>query len=407
MQACFLRAWLDVKQLIGLIRAANDFLERRCSLRIDASPSAQGMVLAYTRKENGRRRLHEVSTHGALAAKIAGLMACEYGGEFDSSIAYGQPLYFVPSDTLVSVDFANRLGIRSEQDLFGGVVPRAFIATKTITHALFDEDAHPPEGWSVDFARRTRDVVLPGYSAFSRHDALRAGGQLLKQGAVRLKRPDGIGGLGQTVAHTHTELEEQLGALGSEELGREGIVLEMNLSAIQTFSVGQVRIAGMVASYCGTQDLTHNNQGIEVYGGSRLIVVRGGFDALLRLDLPEAMREAVSQARVYHAAALTSYPGMFASRCNYDVARGEDQHGRIHAGVLEQSWRIGGASGAEIAALEAFQADASLNAVSASTTEIYGKSPQLPADAQVYFQGEDPDVGFLTKYSLLSPYANP
>lgn len=364
------------------------------------------MVVVYTRKEQGRRRLHEVSTHGALAARIAGLKGCEYGGEFDPSASYEQPLYFVPSDTLVSVDFARGLGISTEQDLFGGVVPQAFIATKTITHALFDEQAAAPQGWSADFARRTQEVVLPGYSAFSRQDAQRAGMQLLQQGAVRLKQPEGIGGLGQTVAHSVAELEAQLEAIGSGQLAQEGIVLELNLSAIETFSVGQVRIGDMVATYCGTQDLTPNNQGIVVYGGSRLMIVRGGFDALLRLELPEAMKTAVSQARAYHGAALTSYPGMFASRCNYDVARGEDGQGRVYSGVLEQSWRIGGASGAEIAALEAFQADAALNAVAASTTEIYGRAPRIPAGAQVYFQGEDPDAGFLTKYSQLSPYAH-
>jgi hypothetical protein len=75
--------------------------------------------------------------------------------------------------------------------------------------------------------------------------------------------------------------------------------------------------------------------------------------------------------------------------------------------VLEQSWRIGGASGAEIAALEAFRADASLKAVCASTTERYGLAPDVPANAHVYFQDDDPDVGFLTKFSQLDSYANP
>ncbi len=365
------------------------------------------MVLVYTHKENGRRRLHEVLTHRALAARIARLKGWKYGEEFDPAYSYDLPLYFVPSDTLVSVDFAHKLGIRTEHDLFGGVVPQAFVATKTITHALLDEQASAPPGWSGDFARRTRNVVLPGYSAFTTKDALRAGAQLLQYGSVRLKRPEGIGGLGQTVAQTLGELKDQLGTIDCDELARDGIVLELNLSTIETYSVGQVRIDDMVATYCGMQDLTRNNNGVEVYGGSRLVIARGGFDALLRLELSQAMREAVSQACTYHAAALTSYPGMFASRCNYDVARGEDESGRVHSGVLEQSWRIGGASGAEIAALEAFQADASLNAVLASTTEIYGEEPAVPADAHVYFQGADPDIGFLTKFSQLSSYANP
>ena len=58
-------------------------------------------------------------------------------------------------------------------------------------------------------------------------------------------------------------------------------------------------------------------------------------------------------ARAYHEAALTCFAGMLASRSNYDVAEGRDATGRQCVGVLEQSWRLGGASGAEVAALEA------------------------------------------------------
>ena len=46
---------------------------------------------------------------------------------------------------------------------------------------------------------------------------------------------------------------------------------------------------------------------------------------------------------------MAAFPGLFASRCNYDVVTGADGVGKHHSGVLEQSWRAGGASGAEIA----------------------------------------------------------
>ncbi|MGV3741895.1 MAG: DUF3182 family protein [Burkholderiaceae bacterium] len=371
------------------------------------SRSDGGIAVAYAHKEGGPLRGHEAATHDALAARIARLKGWDYAGEFDASRRYSAPLYFVPSDTLMSVEFARRLGIFNEHHLFGGVVPQAFVATKTITHPLVDDKADAPQGWSREFAHRTQEVVLPGYSAFSSHDAWRAGKEMLELGAVRLKRAGGIGGLGQSVARTPEQLEEQLAAVGREEIAREGIALELNLAGIETYSVGQVRVGDLVASYCGTQTLTRNNDGMEVYGGSRLIIARGDFDALLRLVLPQAMRDAVSQARTYHAAAMACYPGTFASRCNYDVARGEDEHGGVRSGVLEQSWRIGGASGAEIAALEAFQADFSLDRICASTTERYGAEPEVPAGAQVYYQGKDPAVGFLTKFSQLSAYANP
>ena len=105
-------------------------------------------------------------------------------------------------------------------------------------------------------------------------------------------------------------------------------------------------------------------------------------------------------------AAWSAFPGMILSRRNYDVAQGLDAEGHPRSGVLEQSWRRGGASGAEIGALEAFRADPSLRAVRAISREIYGDAPALPANAAVYFSGDDPHVGPLTTYAWTEPYAD-
>ena len=135
-------------------------------------------------------------------------------------------------------------------------------------------------------------------------------------------------------------------------------------------------------------------------------MARGDFDALLALDLAEDARLAIAQARAYDDAAHACFPGFFASRRNYDVAQGVDARGRRRSGVLEQSWRLGGASGAEIAALEAFRADPSLRSVQAASHEIYGECPALPANSTVYFRGIDPHVGAVTKYALAEPDAD-
>ncbi len=214
------------------------------------------------------------------------------------------------------------------------------------------------------------------------------------------------GGLGQTVATDPAALERALAALDPAEVARDGVVLEQNLTAVTTYSVGQVRVAELVATYCGTQRLTPDNSGAAVYGGSDLVVVRGDFEALLGLGLPEEVRIVVAQARAYDAAAMAVFPGLFASRRNYDVARGRDSAGRERSGVLEQSWRIGGASGAEIAALEAFRAAPALQTVRASCLEIYGESGTPPARATVYFRGMDERVGPITKYTLVEPYGD-
>ncbi len=381
--------------------------ERWHANRSGEKPEDGGTVVVYSGNAQRSPCDHENATYGEIARQLAAIKGFTYGGPFDASCAYAGPVYFVPSDTFVTLDSARTLGIHDEQHLFGGVVPYPFIATKTITHALPTSDAQAPPGWSFELAQRVRDVVLPGYSAFSIGDARDAGMALLRHGALRVKMASGIGGLGQWVVADIHELDACLQALDAQEVARDGLVCERNLSRVETLSVGQVRVGELLATYCGTQRLTTNNAGEEVYGGSDLVVARGDFDALLRLDLAPSALEAIAQARAYHAAVLQSYPGMFASRCNYDVAQGCDEAGRRYSGVLEQSWRIGGASGAEVAALAAFRADAALDAVRASTMEIYGENAHVPADAILHFQGVDERAGPITKYSTLAPHADP
>jgi hypothetical protein len=202
-----------------------------------------------------------------------------------------------------------------------------------------------------------------------------------------------------------TELTDALATIDPAEMPSAGLVLEENLTNVSTFSVGQVRVADLTATYYGRQRLTSDNTGDEVYGGSDLVVVRGDFDALTQVPLPESIRIAVEQARAYDAA-TSVFSGMFASRRNYDVAQGTNAQGQWRSGVLEQSWRVGGATGAEIAALEAFRADRGLLVVRASTFEIYGPSEPPPPHATVYFRGVDEHVGLLTKYAVVRAHGD-
>jgi hypothetical protein len=363
-----------------------------------------GIVVTYSTRDN--EAAHESQTREAVAAKLATVRQFEFGGPYDPATRYATNLYFVPSDTLIGVDAAAKLGIRSERELFGGVVPHAFVATKTITHPLVDKHAQAPFGWSRDFAAQVEGAVLRGHTAFSRDDAHRALARLLDHGPARIKLARGIGGHGQFVIQEAAELDKLLASIGDAELVSAGVVLEEHLDQVTTHSVGQVRVAGLVASYWGTQRTTHNNRGHEVYGGSDLVVVRGGFDALRALPLSTDAQLAVSRALVYDGAADACFAGFVASRRNYDVVEGTDARGRRRAGVLEQSWRIGGASAAEVEALLAFLHDESLAAVRASTVEIYGDAPALPAQAIVFFSDVDARVGPITHYVIVGPYGD-
>ena len=110
-----------------------------------------GVVAVYTAHERAYALSHESGTRTELAKRLASLKGFAFAGEYDPSRRYQGPVYFVPSDTLTSIEAANRLGIRSENDLFGGVVPYAFAATKIITHPLIEPQAYAPAGWSRDW----------------------------------------------------------------------------------------------------------------------------------------------------------------------------------------------------------------------------------------------------------------
>jgi len=349
---------------------------------------------------------HEKAVHEQLARRLAELQGLVFLGEYDRNADYPRQLYFVPSGTIVGAELTRELRLESERDLFGGVVPHAFVETKAITHPLVRPEADSPIGWSRDFGRRVTGSVLPGYSVFSLNDAREAGRRLLNEGALRLKPVRATGGRGQERVSTVQALDHALENIEETELAQYGLVLEVHLDHVTTFSVGQIRVAEKTLSYYGTQRLTHDNAGETVYGGSDLVLIKGDFEALLSLDLPEKTRLAVSQAQIYDSAASACFRNFYASRRNYDIAQGIDGRGRACSGVLEQSWRIGGAGSAEIAALEAFAQGKTGTVVRASSVELYGEST-VPEGATVLFRGEDAEVGFITKYAMVEDHGNP
>jgi hypothetical protein len=362
-----------------------------------------GTVLTYAPRDGDGVTEHEIAARVAVARALAALQGFRFGGGYDGSLQRNGRIYFVPAATLTTEE-ARGLGIRGEDDLFGGVVPYRFMASKSIVHPLAAPQARRPPGWSETFPGRVREVVLPGYTAFAREDAERAAHALLENGPVRIKCCNGIGGKGQVVVERRDMLAPALAAIDGEALAECGVVVEPNLVDATTHSVGQVAVGKLRASYCGTQKATRDNRGELAYGGSDLLVVRGGYAELSTLALAPEMRTAILQAQAFDAAAR-EFAGWFASRRNYDVLRGRDAAGAWRCGVLEQSWRIGGASGPELAALAAFRADPQLRAVRARSTEAYGAAAKPPPGAIVHFQGIDNRVGPLAKYTVVEAHA--
>src|SRR5437588_11423446 len=117
----------------------------------DESREGCGGVVTYWPAEPDRARSHEAVTWAAISRTLAALKAYDFAGEYDPSRRYPGPVYFVPSETLVGVEAVRALGVRTEDDLFGGVVPHAFAATKAITHPLIEPHSSAPDGWSHRF----------------------------------------------------------------------------------------------------------------------------------------------------------------------------------------------------------------------------------------------------------------
>lgn len=342
------------------------------------------------------------STHEALAAWLAQIQGLDFRPEPPSHRQPGQQFYWVPDATVVGPEQAAEFGIHGPMDLFGGYVERAYQAGKAIVHPLIERPTLTPRGWNDAFASRVKPLVLDGHSVFCHNDALRCASARLQRGPQRLKPAASRGGQGQRVVSDTDQLAEAL-ACYEEGDYHEGLVIEDDLDEPQTHSVGQVMINGVMLSYHGIQQHNRNPRGELVYGGSDLLVVRGDFGCLLALDLVDSVKLAIQQAVQFDHAVHQQLPAFFASRRNYDVAQGTDARGQRCSGVLEQSWRIGGASGAELAALEAFVGDPALCVVRASTFEIFEDKPLLD-NTHVLYRGPDEHGDFLMKYAMVEPY---
>ncbi len=342
---------------------------------------------------------HQRCARTVIGKCLAEITGSEFAGELSGEANSGVEPYFLPADTLTSEE-AKRFGIESDDDLFGGVVPRPFIASKAISHPLVSGDATAPPEWNRDFSRAIADVVLPGFTVFSREDAESGGKELLRNGAVQVKSTGGFAGFGQTTVRDEGELRQKMDEQDWDEIARQGLVLEQRLADISASSIGQVRVGGITASYYALQKEVSDENRDNIYVGSALLVVRGGFDDLLSLDLSEGQRSAILDACKFDAAVDRYFPGFFASRRNYDVIRGFDPEGKLVSGVLEQSWRLGGATAAEMLALRAFKSNPILDRVKCRTVEVFGELADVPEGALLLYRGVDPKAGPLTRYAV-------
>ena len=322
---------------------------------------------------------HEAATLQFAAARVAGLLGLPRHD--NAAQPPSAPRYWIPAATLTRTE-AQALGIRDETGLWGGIVPLAFVATKLVSHPLWP-GAAPPPGWQA--VSGVEACTLPGWSVFSREDAVSACADLLAGGAVRAKSPYARGGNGQAVIASLDQARERFASPSAAGI-EHGLVVERDLVESATYGVGMARVGAHAIAYHGAQRSVADHRGERVYGGSRLTVFRGTLAQLCQALPQGEAREAVAAAMGYDQAVRSAYP-VLASRCNYDVIVGHARDGRRHCGVLEQSWRFGGASMAEVLAMERFAREPGLSWVVAETVERYDHQPP-PGDAVLLWPGD-------------------
>jgi hypothetical protein len=298
---------------------------------------------------------------GAVAKRIAMLL----GGEMREAGDSSHKVYHVPF-AAVHADLAAARRIAGTGDLYGGIVREHQHADKAILHLLPSESAAYPLWYSPRFAECVRDVVLPGYTAFTQEDALDAFNLMRSNGfSVRLKDPANTGGLGQHLVQSGAELTRTM-AEYRDRLPRTGIVLEADLHGPTTVTIGYVNIDGVEYTWHGRPyDINHD--GMRRFGGNALTVVRGGLKVLREYSVDPHDRLAIDQAeRVLDAYSLL---GTAVSRATLDAVQGTACDGTFLSGITDPSLRPSASSAAEVRAIEALVA--SPNAIVAKTRLHY------------------------------------
>ncbi len=192
-------------------------------------------------------------------------------------------------------------------------------------------------------------------------------------------------------------------ALDARQIEKDGLVLERNLEDVTTFSVGQLeggQPARELLRHAGPHPQSRRQAGL----WRRYTPARGAWLCWKTCSRIRSRRICARPCRPHWPITrqqVECFPGTLVSRCNYDVAMGTD-NGRQRLGVLEQSlargrrhqepnwprWRrsrpIPQSCGPRPARVK-----------------IYGTDVPVPPGADVYYQGEDRNVGPLTKYAIL------
>lgn len=300
--------------------------------------------------------------------------------------------YFLPYSPYTPLD-QERRGIEREDEFYGAVLHHPLVGDKVTLHPLI---GRAPRQFERSVAENLAAVnaVLPGYSIFTQGDAIRAFTLLKEQGHdVRLKDPTQSDYNGQYRVEDEVDLRKSVAAVQQSmrargiDLHERGLVLEANLSGqITTTSVGSLLLGGEQYSFIADQKCTSNN-GAEVFGGSRMRVVRGGPNNLLRATHRPNEILTIQQAVAAHG--IYEKYERLESRFSFDILQGADPNGQLMSGVIDTTFRSGGLTAGEVLAIKAFHTNPCPELVTVDINLEYSPVDDTPKGSTIFLDHPD------------------
>ena len=342
------------------------------------SAGSRGVVVAYVSDQQAHASEHERITQAEFARRLAALKDYEAGGLYEPRRPCPGRIYFVPGITLTRSQAA-ALGIRGPDDLFGGVVPHAFVATKVISHPLVRPDAAALPGWNPAFGAQVGERCWPAMPLSITTMRAEPAIGCSKAGRCASSRSAPPAAAASGGARRRLELQRQLEAIDPGEVVTHGAGArrkpERRPHHQRRPGEGR-RSHGKLLRPAAPDAQQPGERGLRRLRPDR---VRGDFDALLAQDVPPEIRGGDrAGAALQRGRRSLATPASLPRATTTTSSLGRDAAGRSRSGVLEQSWRLGGATGAEIAALEVFRDQPGRNRVRASAIEVFGESPPPP-----------------------------
>lgn len=252
----------------------------------------------------------------------------------------------------ISPSEAKELGITNRNQFYGAVIPNRF-SYKGIFRPVIREGKVVQDSDLIAYLRDCK-LLLPGYTTYTKHDAIKAFNLLKDRGfTVRLKVVNSTGGGSQFIISTQSHLTSLLEKLSIKELNPYGVVLEANVinpyknKETEAYSIGKIRIKSKVYTYIGIQEFQDTGTP-DRYIGSKLTLVNGDFsllsESIKEISLKQKLNSSIPADEFMKYLTTSMW-----SRYNFDFLYGQIENtNTVGYFLTDQSFMMSSATVAEL-----------------------------------------------------------